>query len=417
MFRLGCVVTALVFMVATPAHAQLRAVANGPTPVLFGDRVLWGTKSGGVMHFVSAPVSGGSPVAFGDVPVGDRDVMWLAASPAQVAVQLRDFDSPSAPGRLYAAGPDGVFQELAGDVGEEPFDPLWAPLSVTAEGVFTQEATPTLRSPTGAKTAVVLPPEGDPGFVAAAGGVGVASTDGVLIVFDLRSGTELHQISLGSFDAQVTSLAISPAGDVAATTATGDGSDVVLWAPAGAREVRVLAMVARAEEVATAGGRVAFVGSNRLDAGVRVTVLDGADGAVRYRGPVTEDAGGLSLDPAHVAYWTEACTLVADLASPSSSSALPAGPCVRTSVEVSPEDASRDTYRASVACLNAPAAACRVDARLHTLSGRPAGRLALRIPRGGWRALRIPLKAHSRQYRLTVRVTDPDGRTRTVYDV
>src|SRR4051812_3198027 len=176
MFRVGCVVAALLFMVVTPAEARLRAVADGPTPVLFGDRVLWGTKSDGVVHFVSAPVSGGPSAPFGDVPVRDRDVMWLAASPAQVAVQLRSFDSPRAPGRLYAAGVDGVFRELSSDVGEEPFDPLWPPISVTDEGVFTQEATPTLRSVTGAKTAVVLPPEGDPGFVAASGDIGVAST-------------------------------------------------------------------------------------------------------------------------------------------------------------------------------------------------------------------------------------------------
>ena len=167
---------------------------------------------------------------------------------------------------------------LADDVGEEPFDPLWPPVSVTAHGVFTQEATPLLRDPAGAKTEVVIPPESDAGFVAAAGTVGVASTDGALIVFDLRSGTELHQISLGRFDAQVTSLAVSPAGDVAATVAVGDGSDVLLWAPAGASRVRVLATQVRMETVATAGGRVAYVGSNRLDAGVRVTVLDGAIG-------------------------------------------------------------------------------------------------------------------------------------------
>ena len=158
MFRLGCVVTALVFMVATPADAQLRAVADGPTPVLFGDQVLWGTKSGGVMHFVSAPASGGPSVPFCDVPVRDRDLMWLAASPAQVAVQLRSSDSPSAPARLYAAGADGVFRQLAGDVGEEPFDPLWPPLSVTTEGVFTQEATPTLRSCCIRPPAHALPP-------------------------------------------------------------------------------------------------------------------------------------------------------------------------------------------------------------------------------------------------------------------
>ena len=204
------------------------------------------------MHVVSAPLSGGPAVPFGDVPVRARDVLWLAASPAQVAVQLRSSDSPSAPGAPVRGGPDGVFRQLAGDVGEEPFDPLWPPLSVTTRGrVHAGGRRRTLRDvSTGAKTDVVLPPEGDPGFVAAAGGVGVASTDGALIVFDLRSGTELHQISLGSFDAQVTSLAVSPAGDVAATTATGDGSDVVLWAPAGATQVRVLATLG-----ACGGGR------------------------------------------------------------------------------------------------------------------------------------------------------------------
>ncbi|MDA0166714.1 WD40 repeat domain-containing protein [Solirubrobacter ginsenosidimutans] len=404
MFRLGCVVTALVFMVAAPAKAQLRAVADGPTPVLFGDRVLWGTQSDGVMQFASAPLSGGPAVPFGDVPIRNRDALWLAASPAQVAVQLRSLDSPSAPGRLYAAGADGVFRELAGDVGEEPFDPLWPPLSVTTEGVFTQEATPTLRSVAGAKTEVVLPPEGDPGFVAAAGGVGVASTDGVLIVFDLRSGTELHQISLGSFDAQVTSLAVSPEGGVAATTATGDGSDVVLWAPAGARQVRVLATPARAEEVATAGGRVAFVGSNRLDGGVRVAVLDGATGTGLFRGPITAEAGGLSFDGAHIAYRTEACTLVSDVTAASSTSVVPAGACVRTAATVASLARAGAYARVDVACLSAPGDTCRVATRLGS------ARATARIPAGRTRILRL----RGRGAKISVRVTDPDGRSRAV---
>ena len=404
MFRLGCVVTALVFMVATPADAQLRAVADGPTPVLFGNRVLWGTTSGGVMHFVSAPVTGGPAVPFGDVPARAPRRALAGRLAVEVAVQLRSVDSPRAPGRLYAAGPDGAFRELAGDVGEEPFDPLWPPLSVTTEGVFTQEATPTLRSLTGAKTDAVLPPEGDPGFVAAAGGVGVASTDGVLIVFDLRSGTELHQISLGSFDAQVTSLAVSPAGDVAATTATGDGSDVVLWAPAGAKEVRVLATLARAEEVATAGGRVAFVGSNRLDAGVRVTVLDGATGAKLFHGPITAEAGGLSLDGAHIAYRTEACTLVSDVTAASSSSVVPAGACVRTAATVASLARAGAFARVEVACLSAPGDTCRVATRLGS------ARATARIPAGRTRILRL----RGRGAKLSVRVTDPDGRSRAV---
>jgi WD40 repeat protein len=404
MFRLGCVVTALVFMMATPARAQLRAVADGPTPVLFGDRVLWGTQSGGALHFVSAALSGGPSIPFGDVPARDRDVLWLAASPAQVAVQLRSFDSPSAPARLYAAAADGVFRQLSSDVGEEPFDPLWPPISVTTEGVFTQEATPLLRDAAGAKHEVVLPPEGDPGFVAAAGGLGVASTDGALIVFDLRSGTELHQISLGSFDAQVTSLAISPTGDVAATTATGDGSDVVLWAPAGATQVRVLGTLARAEEITTAGGRVAFVGSNRLDAGVRVTVLDGATGAALFRGPITAEAGGLSFDGAHIAYRTEACTLVSDVSAGSSASVLPTGPCVRTTATVASLAPAGAYARAEVGCLSSPGNACHVAARL----GRE--RVTARIPAGRTRTLRL----RGRGTKISVRVTDPDGRTRVL---
>jgi hypothetical protein len=357
MLRRACVVTALVCMVATPAEARLRAVADGPTPVVLGDRVLWGTRAADVMHFVSAPVSGGPAVPFGDLaPVHRDDVMWLAASPTQVAVQLRDFRSPRAPGRLYAAGIDGVFGELAGNVGEEPFDPLWSPISVTTQGVFTQEATPWLRDAVGAKTEVVLPPEASPGFVAAAGGLGVASTDGALIVFDLRSGTELHQISLESFDAQVTSLAISPAGDVAATVAVGDGSDVLLWVPAGASRVRALANQVRMETVATAGGRVAFAGSSRLDSGLRVTILDGTSGKTLFRGPVSEVADRLSFDGTFLTYTTGACTLVATADPSSSADVLPPGPCVRSEATVSTagNEVQRGQYRLEVACLSAP---------------------------------------------------------------
>src|SRR3954471_10225339 len=169
MIRSACVVAALWLLLPAPANAQLRAVSDGPAPVLAGDRVLWGQRSGEIVHFVSAPVSGGPAVPFGDLAVPRRDTMWLAASPGLVAVQLRDSGSPSAPARLYVAGPDGAFRRLADDVGEEPFDPLWPPLSVTSHGVFTQEAVPLLRDLTGGRTDVVVPPESNAGFVAAAG--------------------------------------------------------------------------------------------------------------------------------------------------------------------------------------------------------------------------------------------------------
>jgi hypothetical protein len=393
MIRIVCVVAALLLLSPTLANAQLRAVSDGPAPVLFGDRVLWGQRSGETVQFLSAPLSGGPAVAFGSLAVPRRDAMWLAASPSQVAVQLRDRGSPSAPARLYVAGQEGTFGLLASDVGEEPFDPLWPPISVTGQGVFTQEAIPLLRDAAGRRTEVVVPPESNAGFVAAAGDIGVASTDGALIVFDLRSGTELHQIALGSYDAQVTSLAVSPAGEVAATTAVGDGTDVLLYAPAGASRVRVLAREVRMETVAVAGGRVAYVGSNRLDAGVRVTVLNGASGARQFRGPMSETAERLSFDGAHLAWATGDCTLLATVPA-ASVGVVPEGPCVRTDATV----ARLEGRRASVTCLSAPTASCRVRFAKRTL----------RVPRGRTREIRLPRGA-------TVRVIDPDGRTRTVF--
>lgn len=394
MIRIACVVAALLLTSSTPAFAQLRAVSNGPTPVLFGDRVLWGERAGDSMQFVSAPVSGGPATPFGSLRVPRRDVMWLAASPGLLAVQLREFGAPASPGRLYVAGTDGAFRLLAGDVGEEPFDPLWPPVSVTSGGVFTQEAVPLVRGLSGARTEVVLPPESNAGFVAAAGDVGVASTDGALIVFDLRSGTERHQVSLEGYDAQVTSLAVSPAGDVAATTPVGDGSDVLLYAPAGASRVRALAREVRMETVTTAGGRVAYVGSNRLDAGVRVAVVDGASGARLFRGPVSSVADRLSFDGTHLTYATSGCTLLATVPT-ADVGVLPAGPCVRTEATV----ARLDGLRASVICLSAPTASCRVA----------YGKRRLSVPRGRTREIRLARG-------VTVRVVDPDGRTRTVFD-
>ena len=83
----------------------------------------------------------------------------------------------------------------------------------------------------------------------------------MLVVFDLRTDTEVRQISLGRFDAAtVNGIAISPSGDVALTVPVGDGCDVLLWAPAGAARVRELRRGRDVLTVATAGGRVAWVG-------------------------------------------------------------------------------------------------------------------------------------------------------------
>jgi hypothetical protein len=82
-------------------------------------------------------------------------------------------------------------------------------------------------------------------------------------------------------------------------------------------------------------------------------------------------------------------------------------------------------YRVEVACINAPAARCRVHARLTTPDGKRAGRLDARPPRGGARMLEIALNArgraearrrHGDRLHLRVTLSDPDGRTRVAYE-
>jgi hypothetical protein len=147
-------------------------------------------------------------------------------------------------------------------------------------------------------------------------------------------------------------------------------------------------------------------------------VLDGAAGRTLFRGPTSESADRLSFDGTYLAYATGGCTLLATVEPSSSADVLPPGPCVRSELSVEPvaDPVVRGDYRVEAVCLSAPATSCRVDARLTTVSGRAAGRLAARVPRGRSRILHIPLQARGRQFRVTVRVTDPDGRARTVYD-
>ena len=340
-------------------------------------------------------------------PVRDRDVMWLAASPAQVAVQLRSFDSPSAPGVCTPPAPTASSRSWRMDVGEEPFDPLWPPLSVTDAGrvhaggdadaaLAERERRPRSCSRPRATRGSWRPPAAS----------AWRRPTGALIVFDLRSGTELHQISLGSFDAQVTSLAISPAGDVAATTATGDGSDVVLWAPAGAKQVRVLATLARAEEVATAGGRVAFVGSNRLDGGGRCASRSstarpgrGSSAARSRPRPVRPQLrrrphrlpdGGV-----HAGLGRHRCLVELRGAR---------GACARTAATVASLARAGAYARVKVACLSAPATPAAFATRLGS------ARATARIPAGRTGTLRL----RARGAKISVRVTDPDGRSRPV---
>ncbi len=84
----------------------------------------------------------------------------------------------------------------------------------------------------------------------------------------------------------------------------GDGSDVLLWAPAGASRVRELRRGQDYATVATAGGRVAWVGAEGTRDGTRVSVIDATTRRIVFRGPPAFDVRQLSFDGRNVAFAT-----------------------------------------------------------------------------------------------------------------
>jgi hypothetical protein len=409
MLRRLAVLILLVLLAPAPASAQLRALSRTGTPVLSGERVFWGERSGGALQVLSAPVGGGEATPFGSVPLDGEAEHRLAAASGRVAAVVG--------GRLFVAGADGVFGLAARDIGAEPIEfRAVSFVQVTARGVLTLERVPFLRDGGGTRRAVTLPPEADPELIATAGGLGVVAAQGALIVFDLRSGTEIRQVALGRFeDETLNGLSLSPEGDVAATVPAGDGDDVLLYSPAWDDRVRVLATGTQFEGVATAGGRVAFVGGSPVRDGVRVSVLDG-DGAVVWRGPWVSEATALAFDGRALAFRTGDCGLGGVIGG--WEARLPAGACMRSDVTVGAEVRPRRVI-ARVACVNAPGDRCRVSAVVRTSGGSVVGRSRAFVRRGGAKRLRIALNARGRRaapelLRLNVRVTDPDGRSRVI---
>ena len=234
----------------------------------------------------------------------------------------------------------------------------------------------------GRRVEIALPPGANPELVAVAGTLGVAPVpEGALVVFDLRSGVEVRQVSLGEYDpVNLDGLALSPAGDVAATVPAGDGTGVLVWAPAGASGVRVLARGASrlgrawpwragawptsrrgARRAACATGRArACRSSIRRRCPARGEVL---------RGPPVYDVTSLSFDGAWLGFSTPSCLYVAS----ASAFTLPAGPCARTEVAAEP---LRGGGRVRVACINAPTRACRVRVGAKTVVRAPRIRRA-----------------------------------------
>jgi hypothetical protein len=412
-------------LLAAPAQAQLRAVApGGGGPELSAGRVLWTVVSGGAARVLAAPVGGGAAVELGSVPVGASETATLAAGAGAGELALSVSDG-RARRVLVAPATGGAFTELATGLAEGPLS-LWTPsLALTDAGVLAiSPDSARVYDASGRSRSVALPPGAVAEDLAAGGGLGVAPTpDGTLVVFDLRTDTELRQIALGRFDGTtLNGLAISPSGDVAATVPAGDGGDVLLWAPAGASRVRVLATGLGFGRVATAGGRVAYASGTGLSEGSRVLVVDAASGRTVFRGPPVFDVGRLSFDGTSVAFAGSACSLVGPAVASASRRTLPPGVCVRTEVGVSQAAplVRSGRYRVRVACISAPARSCRVRAQVRTRGGTTVGRASGRVRVGAAEVLALRLSSARHRagtLRLTVTVTDPDGRSRVAYDL
>ena len=143
----ACLLALALLIPTAPAAAQLRALSETGTPVLAGDRVLWGERAGDALRVLSAPVAGGEPALFGSLPLAAGDDFRLAAGEGRVAAVVRDVRGFSALGRLYVAGLDGAFGLAAADIGEEPVEfRAVSFVQATAHGVLTLERAPFLRS-------------------------------------------------------------------------------------------------------------------------------------------------------------------------------------------------------------------------------------------------------------------------------
>jgi hypothetical protein len=417
--RILCAVAALSLGFPGAASARLQAVVDDPVGMaLMGDRVVAATVTGELLRLSSAPVSGGPFAPFADVPVGrDYAGVELAGAPQGAAVAVWPL---AGRGRLVAFGADGAPRLSDSNLGDPPISGRMAPLHMTALGALTLEGSTNafLRDGTGPAREVALPPGTDPEMIAAAGTYGVApSPEGALVVFDLRTDVEVGAISLGRFDpGTLNGLSVSPSGEVAASVPSGDGGDVLLWAPAGASRVRVVAVGREFGRVVAAGGLVAFVrGDGRLDEGERVEIIDPARRRVVFRGPWVRYVSGLAFDGRSVAFWSGDCGFVSPASPGSSRASIPAGACFRSEVEVNRfvPAVVDGRYRLRVACVSGYRE-CRVNVRI-TRRGRILARARARVSHRTARILSIPVR-RSDGLRVRVDAIDPDGRTRVLLE-
>ena len=109
MFRILGLVAALLLTMTTPARAQLRAISDGATPVLSGDRVLWGERVGaGSADVIRPEPCVRSEVAVAGLGDGRAESTCLSTPAATCRVSVRERTARIARGRTRARSRSGA---------------------------------------------------------------------------------------------------------------------------------------------------------------------------------------------------------------------------------------------------------------------------------------------------------------------
>lgn len=398
MRRLIAAWAAILPLLATPAHAAepealLRTAVAPAAVALAGEEVLVADELTTVR--VRALRSGQpARTLFEREAGGLRGFVGLGASRAHAAFALDGaalagpaggpFARQPAAARVHAldvAGSTLVTVESAPGAPEGPPTRLVArdlgPLGGAREIVSGRRLLPLVRA---AGTSVAYAEE--------AGGRDVA------VALDRATGTETSRVVLsGSLEA----LDVQDDGKLALATARTRTQTSISWTAPGRPGVREVARAARRSGVRIAADRIAYVRPAGISRELAVTDLDGFAAPASF--PVA-DVAAFDFDGERLAFATRGCVYSERVPGLVVRAAPPLGPCARSEPRLrAPRRAGR-ALSVLADCPMATAAGCPVALTLVS-GGRAAGTRRVRVPRGGERAVRLPLQA-ARPGRATI---------------
>jgi hypothetical protein len=317
--RWPLVAIAVAVLLPAPAPAEaagvevLGARTGGEGPALTQGTVVWSLREDTRGVRVLARLLDGRSMTVGraSLSAADGELGGWTLAAAQGRVGLRVIPTPARSsvvfGGPFGGGPSRLRSAPLGAVMAVDRDFwAWSGGYVTLERVG-ERPRAVLTNDLGETRPLALPAGADPRTLAVrdATAAVVLNRDGVsreVAVIDLATAAVVRRVDLG--DARgldVTSLSLDAEGELALTGEGGDGSDALIWAPAGASRFEVVAIDDRFGLVQVAKGRIAFVAPGGRRESVRPVVLDPHSGAaptVVFRRPRTRWSRSTTTAPA-----------------------------------------------------------------------------------------------------------------------